>query len=125
MRTRVGQPVAVRWPATEEAVTLRGQGLHGRADAYLDAGALALGEAAKEIHHEVMCLGPGVDGTTHLGHPQPDAVVREQGKSQGELAAVKGARRLTDDDRFPTPSSVGEILQQAVRLGPTFPGEGP
>ena len=91
MRTRVGQPVSIRWPATEEAITLRGQGLHGRADAYLDAGALALREPAEEVHHEVMSLGPGVDRTTHLGHPQPDAVVREQGKRQRELAAVKGA----------------------------------
>src|ERR1035438_6708176 len=110
MRASVGQPVAVRWAATEEAVTLRGQGLHGRADAYLDASALALGEAAKEIHHEVVCLGPGVDGTTHLGHPQPDAVVGEQGKRHGELAAVKGARRLTDDDRLPASTGAGEIL---------------
>jgi hypothetical protein len=78
MRSRVGQSVAVGWPATEEAVTLGGEGLHGRADAYLDAGALALGEAAEEIHHDVICLGPGVDGTTHLGPARGKSTAAEE-----------------------------------------------
>ena len=62
----------------------------------LDPGALALGHAAEEGHYEVVGLRARVDGSAHLRHPEPDAVVGEHGEGKPELVAVESTLGLAD-----------------------------
>jgi hypothetical protein len=96
MWTRVGELVAVRGSATEEAPFDGGLSRHRGADPCLDPVALALAHAAIEAHDKVMCVRAGIDGATNLWPPQLDAVVDEDRERQPELVAIKtpaGARR--------------------------------
>jgi len=121
VRPGVGEAIPIGRPSAEVAVGLRGQRLHGGADAEFDAGALPLGQPTEQGHHEVMGFGPGVDGATHLRDPQADPVEGEHRVGQGELAAVEGAGWFADYDRLPAAVGVGEIGEQPGCFGSSFP----
>ncbi len=121
MRTSIDEPIAVRRPTAKEAsLDLRLRG-HGRTDADLDPAALALAHPAEDRHDQVVSLGLRVDGTTDLGHPQLNAIVREDRESQAVLVPVERPLRLADNDSVEPATSVPELHQQGVRLRAALP----
>nr|WP_307565258.1 hypothetical protein [Streptosporangium lutulentum] len=99
MGTGISQAIAVRRPAPKEAAFHLSLGLHGAAHADLDAIALALAHPGEHAHDEVMGLVVRVDRAAHLGHPERNPEVLEDGKGQAVLVAVEGPLRLTDHHR--------------------------
>ena len=121
----VGELVAVGGPATEEASFDGGLCGHGGADPSLDPVAFALAHPAVEAHHDFVGIGAGIDGATHLWHPQLDAVVDEHGEGEAELVAVERPLRLADHDRIEVAIGVPECLEELGRLGSSRPRQGP
>jgi hypothetical protein len=99
MEAGVDQPVAVGWPAAQEAPLGGGLGAHRRPHPGLDPGALAFGHAAKQGHDQVVGFRARVDPPADLRHPQLHPVVGEDREGEAELVAVEGALRLADHHR--------------------------
>lgn len=49
----------------------------------------------------------------------------EQREGQGELGAVEGPLRLSDDDGIETAAGGAQELEEPGGLGPPLPGKGP
>jgi hypothetical protein len=69
-------------------------------------------------------LGPRIDWAAHLGHPQLDAVVDEQGEGEAELVAVERAGRLADHHRREPAVWPLERLQQCRSGWAPLPRQG-
>lgn len=121
VRPGVDELVAVRRPPAEEPTFDGGLARHRRADTGLDPRPLALAHPAVERHDEVVGLGAGVDGAADLGHPQPDAVVAEDGEREPELVAVERPLRLADDDGVEAPGGIAERVEESGGLGSPLP----
>jgi hypothetical protein len=72
-----------------------------------------------------MVFGVKVDPPADFRRPQLDAVVLEQRRHRGILAAVEGPLVLADHDRVPPPVRIGERSDQGRSLRAARPSQRP
>jgi hypothetical protein len=70
-------------------------------------------------------FGVKVDPAADLRRPQLDAVVLEQRRHRGVLAAVEGPLVLADHDRVPPPVRIGQRSDQGRGLRAARPSQRP
>ncbi|MDA0639817.1 hypothetical protein OUY24_04230 [Nonomuraea ferruginea] len=121
--TRVGQPVAVRWPTSQEAALHLGLGGHGGAHTDLDAVALAFAHSAEHAHDQVMSLVGRIDRAAHLRHPERDPEVLEDGEGQAVLVAIEGPVWFTDHHCVEAAIRVAQCGEQRRRVRAALPGD--
>jgi hypothetical protein len=113
-----------RQPATQVPALLAGLGRHRGADP--DPGpALPLRLDPQRGHHRLVPLGLEVDQAAGLRHPQLHAVMLEQRRHQGVLAAVERPLILPHHDRVERAIRVGHRRHQCGGLRPARPGQHP
>jgi hypothetical protein len=106
VRAGVGEPVAIGRAAAEETAFHRRLGGHRGSDTDLDAVAFAFAHPAVQRHDQFVSVAARVNGSAHLGHPQLNLVVLEDGEGQAKLVAVERPLRLTDDHALEATSGV-------------------
>ncbi|ORV03588.1 hypothetical protein AWB93_02105 [Mycobacterium bohemicum] len=89
VRAGIDEPVTVGWSTTEISGRVLRKCRHRGTDAHLDSSALSLAHATEQSHHQVVCLGAGINRSADLGYPQADAVVREDREGERELRPVE------------------------------------
>ena len=125
MRPRVGEPVSVRWTAAQVPALLPGLHRHRSADPDAGPGDFPLRRQAEHGHRLLVMFRGVVDPSACLGHPQLDAVVLEQRRHRGVLAAVERPLVLPDHDRVPPPPRIRELGDQRGGLRAARPRHRP
>ena len=125
VRPGVGEPVPVRRPAAEVAALLAGLGGHRGADPDPGPRDLSFGLVPEGQHRLLVILGLVVDPAAEFGGPQLDAVVLEQRRHGGVLAAVEGALVFADHDGVPAALWIGQLSNQRSGLRAARPGQRP
>ncbi|SKT17867.1 Uncharacterised protein [Mycobacteroides abscessus subsp. abscessus] len=69
MRAGIDESIPVRWATAEVSGCVLRECRHRGTDAHLDSCAFSLAHTAEERHHEVVCLGSGINRSADFRHP--------------------------------------------------------
>lgn len=65
----IDESIPVRWATAEVSGCVLRECRHRGTDAHLDSCAFSLAHTAEERHHEVVCLGSGINRSADFRHP--------------------------------------------------------
>lgn len=71
-----------------------------------------LAHAAEQRHHQIVSLGPRIDSSAALRHPQSDTVMREDREGERELRPVERASGFADHDAIEATVTTSHIGKQ-------------
>lgn len=69
VRAGIDELITVRWATAEVSGCVLRECRHRGTHAHLDSRTFSLAHSAKERHHEVVCLGSGINRSANFRHP--------------------------------------------------------